>query len=395
MPKIRLSDAEYARRRTAILERLAEHQLDALVVFLPQNVSYFSRFHFIPTERPIVLVLAPSTTVLLVPRLEQEHAEEFALVERIRSYPEYPDLRHPLEFLRDLLQELSLDRGRLGVDADGYPQLYGYRGPKLSDLLPNAHLRIVTDEIEHLQMINSPEELELLRESARWANLAHALLQEYCRPGASETEVAMRASYEASQAMLRALGPDYRPHAGELAVAGFRGQIGKASAWPHATTSNARMQPGDILVTGATAAVWGYGCELERTMILGEPTPEQERFFTLMLAAQDLALQTIKPGIPCAAVDRAVREFFREHGLEAYWRHHTGHAKSTQVHEPPFLDIGDERVIEVGMVFTVEPGIYVPDLGGFRHSDTVAVTPDGIEMITYYPRDLASLVIPV
>lgn len=98
MPKIRSSDAEYARRRTAILERLAKHQLDALVVFLPQNVSYFSRFHFIPTERPIVLVLAPSSTALLVPRLEQEHAEEFALVERIRSYPEYPALQDFLEF---------------------------------------------------------------------------------------------------------------------------------------------------------------------------------------------------------------------------------------------------------------------------------------------------------
>ena len=76
-------------------------------------------------------------------------------------------------------------------------------------------------------------------------------------------------------------------------------------------------------------------------------------------------------------------------------RHHTGHAKSTQIHEAPFLDIGDERTIEVGMVFTVEPEIYINGFAGFRHSDTVAVTPDGVEMITYYPRDLASLTIPL
>ncbi|MDP9364599.1 MAG: M24 family metallopeptidase [Chloroflexota bacterium] len=81
--------------------------------------------------------------------------------------------------------------------------------------------------------------------------------------------------------------------------------------------------------------------------------------------------------------------------MEENWRHHTGHAKSTLVHEAPFLDVGDDRLIEVGMVFTVEPGIYVPGFAGFRHSDTVAVTPDGIEMITYYPRDLESLTIAI
>lgn len=395
MPRLRLSDGEYARRRATILERLGARDISALVLFSPNNVFYFSRFGFIPTERPIAFVLTRDTSALLVPRLELEHAQEFALVDRIVAYPEYPDLRHPLEFLKDILVDLRLSRATIGVDSDGYGQLYGYRGPKVSELLPEAEVVNVADDVEYLQMINSEEELELLRESARWANLAHAYLQEYCRVGATETEIAMRASYEASQAMIRTLGPEYRPLGRGLASAGFRGQIGKDSALPHAMTSNARLKPGDILVTGASASIWGYSCELERTMIMGEPTPEQERFFTLMLEVQTLAIQTIKPGIPCSAVDRVVRDFFTEHGLEQYWRHHTGHAKSTQVHEAPFLDIGDQRTIEVGMVFTVEPGIYVPGLGGFRHSDTVAVTPEGVELITYYPRDLSSLIIPI
>jgi Xaa-Pro aminopeptidase len=130
-------------------------------------------------------------------------------------------------------------------------------------------------------------------------------------------------------------------------------------------------------------------------MIMGEPSAEQEKYFNLMLAAQTLAIETIRPGIPCSAVDSAVRDFFTEHDLWSFWRHHTGHAKSTQVHEAPFLDIGDERTIEVGMVFTVEPGIYINGFAGFRHSDTVAVTPDGVEFLTYYPRDLERLTIPV
>ena len=397
MVQLRLSDAEYARHRGAILERLGKQEIAGLVLFGPNNVSYFSRFGFIPTERPMAYVLTEGKSALLVPRLEVEHAEEFALVDRIEHYPEYPGERHPLEFLKDLLVDLGLERARIGVDADGYGQIYGYRGPRVGELLPDATVVNVRDDVEYLQMINSEEELQLIRESARWGNLAHAYLQEYCKVGASETEISMRASFEATQAMIRTLGPEYRPMSWGRpgASAGFRGQIGKDSALPHAMTSNARLKAGDVLVTGAGASVWGYGSELERTMIIGEPTPEQAKFFGLMLEAQTLAIEALRPGIPCSEVDRRVRDFFTEHNLWQYWRHHTGHAKSTQVHEAPFLDVGDERIMEVGMVFTVEPGIYINGFAGFRHSDTVAVTADGYEMLTYYPRDLESLTIPI
>jgi Xaa-Pro dipeptidase len=395
--RIRLSEQEYQRRRASFLEELHKRGINGLVLFSPNNVSYFSRFAFIATERPMAYVLTAQRSALLVPRLEVEHAGEYALVDDIVHYPEYPGERHPMEFLRDVLKEFGLESTKIGVDSDGYGKLYGYRGPSVSDLLPDAEVVSVIDEIEYRQMINSEEELDLIRESCRWGNLAHTYLQEFCEVGVSETEISMRASYEASQAMLRTLGRDYRPMSwgGGIVSAGFRGQIGKSSALPHALSNNAKLQAGDVLVTGADAKVWGYGSELERTMIMGEPSENQARFFNLMLEAQTLALDTIKPGIPCSAVDEEVMRFFRENDLEQYWRHHSGHAKSQLVHEAPFLDIGDHRTLEVGMVFTVEPGIYISDFAGFRHSDTVAVTETGIEFLTYYPRDLESLTIPI
>lgn len=397
MSPIRLSDEEYGRRRESFLKELDERDITGLVLFGANNVSYFSRFGFIATERPIGYVLTKKKSVLLVPRLEVEHVAEYALVDEVVDYPEYPGERHPMEYLKDLLIDLGLESAKIGVDSDGYGRLYGYRGPSIGDLLPSSETISVVDEIEYRQMINSEEELDLIRESCRWGNLAHTYLQEYCEVGVSETEISMRASNEASQAMIRTLGPDYRPMSwgGGIASAGFRGQIGKASALPHALTNNARLQAGDVLVTGANAHVWGYGSELERTMIMGEPSEQQERFFNLMFDVQTLALETIKPGITCSAVDEEVMRFFRDHDIEQYWRHHTGHAKSQLVHEAPFLDRGDHRSIEVGMVFTVEPGIYIPDFAGFRHSDTVAVTETGIEFLTYYPRDLESLTIPI
>ena len=130
-------------------------------------------------------------------------------------------------------------------------------------------------------------------------------------------------------------------------------------------------------------------------MILGKPTDQQRRFFDHMIALQDTAFAAIQPGVPCADVDRAVRAYYEQHDLLTHWKHHTGHAIGLRYHEGPFLDRGDTTEIRPGMVFTVEPGLYAPELGGFRHSDTVVVTENGIESITYYPRDLESLTIAI
>jgi Xaa-Pro aminopeptidase len=397
MTAISLSNAEYLARRERILATTGERGATALVTFGANNVAYFSRFAFIPTERPIGHVLTADRSLLFIPNLELEHATAEGLVDDVIVYPEYPGERPPLEYLSDALLELGLGSATIAVDSDGYGQLYGYRGPKLSELLPDATVINALDEIEYMQMINSEEELALIRESAKWGNVAHTYLQQYCEVGVSEIAIAQRASNDASEEMIAALGPEFRPRAfgGTVAVASFRGQVGKASALPHALSNNAKLQPGDVLGTYGGANVWGYGSELERTMIVGEPSPEQERFFGHMLAAQTLAIEAIKPGIPCSDIDNLTRAYYEEHDLMPYWRHHTGHAKSTLIHEAPFLDRGDHRLIEVGMVFTVEPGLYIPEFAGFRHSDTVAVTETGVDWITFYPRDLESLVIPV
>lgn len=127
-------------------------------------------------------------------------------------------------------------------------------------------------------------------------------------------------------------------------------------------------------------------------MFVQEVSKEQEKYFTYMVQAQDIAFQNIKPGIPMSKVEEAVQAFFKENEIQHLTAHHTGHAIGLLGHEAPFFDLGDHTIIQPGMVLTVEPGIYVRGLGGFRHSDTVAVTEDGIEMLTYYPRDLNSMI---
>jgi Xaa-Pro dipeptidase len=393
---VKIQESEYRERTGRLAAYARDEGLEGVVLFDPAYVLYYVGFAFVPTERPMAFALnADGEGGMLVPRLEREHAQANALVQHVADYPEYPGEMHPSEALRSLLGELGL-RERFGADHDGYPWVLGYRGPSLTELTGATPVK-VTGFVEDEMAIKSAAEIELIRESAKWGNLAHMLLQRYTKPGLTEVEVSQRATNEATLAMLDAIGPIYRAQNPffDGASAGYRGQIGRNAAIPHSLTANITFREGDVLVTGASAPVWGYLSELERTMVIGDPTAEQRVMFDHMIALQDIAFETIKPGAKCSDVDRAVRAYYDEHGLWDYWKHHVGHCIGLRYHEGPFLDIGDDTEIKPGMVFTVEPGLYAAGLGGFRHSDTVAVTEDGIEFLTYYPRDLDSLTLPV
>jgi len=393
---LQIPPAEYQTRVERLRAHLEVEGLSGAVLFDSQYVLYYTGFAFFPTERPVAFVLnACGETALFVPRLELEHAQSFARVDHVDHYAEYPDDPHPMERFKRTLDALDVS-GAFGADEDGYPWLFGYRGPRLSELTGGTVQR-VTAVVEAQMAVKSAHEIALVRESVTWGNLAHTLLQRYTEVGRTESEVSAQASTEATLAMMDAIGPIFRSQSkffsGALAL--YRGQIGRTSAVPHALANNLTFQPGDVLVTGATAPVWGYISELERTMVMGSPSDEQRRCFDHMLALQGTAFAAMRPGDPCSEVDKAVRRYFEAHDLMPYWRHHTGHGLGLRYHEGPFLDAGDHTVMEPGMVFSVEPGLYVPELGGFRHSDTVLITGEGCQRLTYYPRDLERLTLPV
>jgi Xaa-Pro dipeptidase len=395
-PSMQIPRAEFEARIQTLVGQVQAQGLSGAVLFDNTYVGYFADFAFIPTERPIALAVnEQGERALLVPRLEVEHAQAEAVVDRIEHYLEYPGDPHPMAILKGVLDSMGI-AGRIGADSDGYPWILGYQGPGLSEMT-GAQVVHIAALVEAQLMVKSAAELALIHESARWGHLAHRLLQRYTRVGATETEVSLRASQEATLALVDTLGPLYRARSffSNGAEAGYRGQIGRNAAIPHALATNATFLPGDVLVTGASAAMWGYQAELERTMIVGQANDEQGRFFAHMKGVQEVAFEALKPGARCSDVDGAVRRYYEHHDLMPYWKHHTGHGIGLRYHEGPFLDSGDHTVLQPGMVLTVEPGLYVTGLGGFRHSDTVVITQDGMELITYYPRDLDSLTIPV
>ena len=396
--RLYIGEGEYRERIERVRGELERRGLDALLLTNPRHIFYLTGFTHIPTERPaLLLVPREGEIAFLGPLLEEDHLRhQTRLIGEVRSYFDYPGERHPIELFAEWLTEMGYDKAKLGADNPaGASGIYGYEGPPLSEKLPEATFERAGDILWRMRLIKSEGEIALLRESAKWGNLAHRLLQDYASPGLWDVEVSLMASLEATSTMKKTLGADYVPtKPGRLpAYAGFRGQVGWKSAIPHSIGIGREIRVGDVLVTGAGADVGGYSSELERTLIVGEASEKQRRLFEAMLRAQEAALEAMGPGVRCCDVDKAARRVIIEAGYGDLMRHHTGHGIGLDGHEPPWLDVGNEEELRPGMVVSCEPGLYLPGFGGFRHSDTVVITEEGAERITYYPRDLESLTI--
>jgi Xaa-Pro aminopeptidase len=381
----RLPDAEYDRRLADVRDRLAGVKADAAAWFGATSIAYLTGFHHIQTERPVCLAVTPDEVAVTVPRLEVDRVEPNLRIDAVTHYFDYPG-GEPLSTVADMLDELGVES--VVADSDGAPGTMGYEGPALSEFVAVE----TQDWVTRMRYAKSDAEVDLIRESARWGNLAHRHLADHVEPGAHPATVSQRASLEASRAMLDTLGDEYVPRVrGDgPARAGFIS--GPQTALPHGHTANRRLEPGDVIVTGATANVDGYFSELERTMFVGEPDDEQRHYFELMLEAQTIAIDALDPGVPVADVDRAVWEYFEEQGVTDLAQHHVGHNIGLDGHEPPYIDRGNDAVMEPGHVYTIEPGLYT-ETAGYRHSDTVAITDDGTVRLTYFPRSLDGNVI--
>ncbi|WP_394739458.1 M24 family metallopeptidase [Natronococcus roseus] len=391
--------AEFERRLSDVRSRLEGIEADAGVWFGATSIEYLTGFDHIQTERPVALAVTDERSAISVPRLEVERVEENPRIDRVAHYRDYPG-GHPIETVVGMLEELGVDR--VAADADGAPGTMGYQGPALSEFL-----EVDTQSwVARLRWEKSDAEIDLIRESAKWANLGHRYLADYTEPGAHPATVSQRASTDASRAMLDTLGDRYVPRTRGSGPVGAGYITGEQSRLPHGHTANRRLEKGDVLVTGATANVDGYHSELERTMFVGEPGDEQVHYFELMKEAQEIAIDALGPGVPITDVDRAVEAYFEEQGVADLAQHHVGHNIGLAGHEPPYIDEGwddhcerehtsyddEDTVMRPGHVWTIEPGLYT-DTYGYRHSDTIAVTEEGIEWLTYYPRDLESNIV--
>ncbi len=395
-PKILIS--EYRDRLRRVRRELAKRRLDALYVTDATSFHYLTGFSYIQTERPAAIVIPMEGAVkFLGPVIERAHIPlETSLIEEFYTFLDYPGTTHPMKQFASWLKKMRLGRAKIGTDnPKGASGAYGYQGPALGELIKPAKFKDASDIIPNMRLIKSEGEISMLKESSRWCDRAHEILLEATDPGRWDVEVALEASMKATLEMREEYGPTYNQSKVSLSpvVVGYRGQVGPNSAIPHSIGTARTIKKGDVLVTEAGVDIGGYISELERTVFVGRPSSRQSKFFEAMKEAQEAGFKALRLGNKCSDVDRATRRVIEDSGLGKYLLHHTGHGIGLEGHEPPWLDIGDQTKIRSGMVFSCEPGLYVPGFGGFRHSDTIAITQRGSELLTKTKRDVESMTI--
>ncbi len=235
--------------------------------------------------------------------------------------------------------------------------------------------------LPELRMSKDSEEIALMRRAVEIAERAmNRIIDERAiRPGRTELQVAA----DLQVAMLHEGG---QGEAFSPIVA-----AGPNSASPHVYPSERPLAEGDLVIVDWGTTWEGYRSDITRTFVLGTPTPDMERIHDAVLAANQAGRLTARPGKPAQEVDRVARRAITLAGFGEHFIHRTGHGLGLETHEPPYIVEGNLEMLQEGMAFTVEPGIYVPGLGGVRIEDDIVLTENGSETLTTLPRELVSL----
>jgi Xaa-Pro dipeptidase len=243
--------------------------------------------------------------------------------------------------------------------------------------------------VEELRIVKSKAEVELIRHAARFANLGVQRLLAASHFGSCVVQGLARTRTVVAKMISEIDGWEPISISNRVLMATW---AAPRSAQPHSIPKlNDRLEGGPHIALVLTA-VLGYAAECERTYFTSTPTPEARRAFDVMLEARALAMGMTRPDTSCTEIDAAVNHLLCERGYEANLLHRTGHGLGLARHaEAPWVAQGSEDVLAPGMVISIEPGIYLPGVGGFRHSDTILVTEDECECLTRHPTDLESL----
>ena len=375
-------EEEIALRLSRVQALMQLQGLDYYLCHDPANIFYLTNFANFVHERPFILVVpARGNMTFLMPKLEEKHV-------RLRSVGSL-QLVHYFEFpapagamWSDRLREILADGSLIGLEAQC----------PLSVATELQQEYLVSDLVEEVRQIKSPYEINRIAYCAQLLTQGHALLLEQAKPG----QLPVLLHKEVSGHLLQRLLLD-NP-ASNVLNSKFNAatQPPPLSDDPHNFTQLfAPLVEGGPHVTIVQGMANGYGAELERTFFLGQVPEAARQPFEDMLEARSLAYEMLRPGASMAAIDRSVNELLRARGHGDNLLHRTGHSFGVTDHEGPFLAEGYEREVRANMVFSVEPGIYIPGLGGFRFSDTVLVTATGYQKLTDAPETLEGMTVPL
>jgi len=352
---------------------LLTSDLDAVILNPGPTLTYLSGLHFHTSERPVVLLYAKDQDpAIILPELELQKVTSLPYKIQVFVYPENPSAWD--DAFRKAVQALGLDGKRIGVEPRQL-RLLEFRHIKIG--APEADYPDASDVLSGLRLKKDPAEVDAMRHAVKIAQDALEATIPLIKVGMTEREVS-------SELVVQLLKHGSEPEMPFFPIISG----GPNAANPHASPSDRKLQVGDLLVIDWGAASEGYISDLTRTFAVGEVDAEYNKIHEIVQAANAAGRAAGKPGAACADVDKAARDVIEQAGYGEYFTHRTGHGIGMEGHEEPYMRGDNMQLLEPGMAYTVEPGIYLPGRNGVRIEDNMVITETGAESLSDMPREI-------
>jgi Xaa-Pro aminopeptidase len=358
---------DVAGRIPRVRERFDDAGITAMLVTRLPNVRYLTGF----TGSAGMLLIRPVDAVLVTDgRYRDQAAEQIAA----SGAPARVDVGTSQARQREILQALAAEIGHLGLEAQAVS--WAQQRAFADSWFPDAQLIATEHLVEDLRMVKDAGEVARVRAACAIADDALADVLPTLRDEPTERDFALRLEFAMRER--GASGVSFDP----IVASGPNG------AKPHARPSDRRIAPGELVIIDFGCVVDGYCSDMTRTVSVGDPGADARRLWDTVLLAQRAGSEAVAVGVECAAVDRACRDVIDGAGWGDAFVHGTGHGVGLEIHEDPRVASTSGGTLAIGHVVTVEPGVYLPGVGGVRIEDTVVVTPDGPVALTEFPKDL-------
>lgn len=358
-------------RLKELLSYMEIHNLNIILISHPKHIYYLTGFFTEPHERFLGLVLLrESDPFLLVPLLDLGKAMESSSIQSI--YPVQDD-QNPYEILEKLIPS---GLSRMGLEEETTP-VTRYR--TLLQATGASETVDINGKLQEMRMIKTAKEVAAIKNSIRTMEEALRLCLKQIRIGMTEMDIVAELEYQ-----MKKLGADEPSFATTVL-------FGEHAANPHGIPGKSRISEGELLLIDAGVFVDGYASDLTRTFAVGEIDGSLKKIYETVRLANLAAIQAVAPHVPFRNIDLAAWDLIQQQGFGRYFITRVGHGFGLEIHEYPSIHRGNIDLAKAGMVFTIEPGIYMPQKGGVRIEDNVLVTDNGAEVLTSFPKELTSV----
>ncbi|WP_416827704.1 M24 family metallopeptidase [Ectobacillus polymachus] len=358
-------------RLNNLMNWLQTNDVEAAFISSTSNVFYLSGFYCEPNERLLGLfVFQEKEPILICPKMEEDKARAAGWKDEIVSFS---DTDNPWEKVSHSIQARGIHVHTLAIEKE---HVNVTRYESLRSLFPDASFTAAEEKMQELRLVKDDKELAILRQAAQMADYAVELGVSQIAEGKSEMEILSVIEYEVKKRGISKMS--------------FSTMVltGANTALPHGEPGDNRIKRGDFVLFDLGVVIDGYCSDITRTVAFGDISEQQQKIYDTVLSANKQAINICKPGTMIADVDKTARSFIEKAGYGDYFPHRLGHGLGISIHEYPSLTDVNRNALRKGMVFTIEPGIYVPNVAGVRIEDDVYITDSGVEVLTHYPKEL-------